>query len=278
MSWDRATLQARVADAGRRVRHAAGSPDPTEVAAYVGAVREALGGSGPEGRTVVVLGATPELRRAFSSAGASVVAVDRSALAWEAYGDWNPGAELRVRGDWGALDRLLSRPVHAVVGDGVVGNVDDLAACRALLATVRSVLAPGGVCVLRQALVPTDLTPSDVTSDRLLADHRADLLDDAEFGFAMRLLAHLDCCWDRTTGILDGARLVDETARWADDAGLSPAERAAIARYAYRGRNLIPAEADWRAAVAGAGFARRRVPLEGRHWYRYYPVELCRPG
>jgi SAM-dependent methyltransferase len=129
--WDEGTLRLRIADERDRVRHAAGSPDATEIAAYARAL-----GRVARGRAVV-LGMTPELRRLAARTFAEVVAVDVSSEAIALYGEWLTPAERRgervVRGDWMDLERLLDGRVDAVLGDGVFGNLPDAAAHAALL-------------------------------------------------------------------------------------------------------------------------------------------------
>ncbi|CAN5689813.1 MAG: hypothetical protein ACR2JF_08870 [Iamia sp.] len=275
MSWDRATYTARIRHPGQR--HAAASPDPSEVEAYLAAVSAGTGEL--KGRLVVVLGATPELRCAVVAAGATVVAVDRSDDAWSLLGPWvESERELKVRGSWFSLDRLLTRPVDAVVGDGIIGNMADLGTAVGLLRGLRSLLAPGGCVVMRNVFVPDDLDPREVRADRLLAAHRAGHLDAAELGFGLRLVGHLERHWDRASGLLDGAALYAEVDGWQPEPPLTGAERAAVARYVFRGTNLVPTEGAWRAAVAEASFALEPCPLVGRHWYRYYQVQRLRPS
>jgi len=276
MSWDRATYQARVADETRRVRHPAASPDPTEVAAYRQAAEAAVGDLG--GANLVVLGATPELRLMGLAAGAQVVAVDHSPLAWEVFADWVDDArERRVEGSWEDLAHHVGGQVEVIVGDGVIGNLPSLDAAATLLTAWRSVLGTGGVLILRQALVPDALDTARDAAPVLLDRHRAGELDPAEFGFGVRIVGHLATCWDPSTGLLDGRAVYEAIDAWAPTPALSEAERSAIARYVYRGTNLVPAASAWEATVAAAGFTMTTMALRGRDWYRYYPVQVLAP-
>jgi hypothetical protein len=274
--WDTAALQARIADHERRVRHPAGSPDAAEIAAY----DRGLGG-GARGRAVV-LGMTPELRRLATRTFADVVSVDVSSEAIAVYGDWLTPAERTrervVRAHWLALPHLLDGSVDAVLGDGVFGNLPDVAAHAELLAVVRGVLAPAGRFVTRHALIPRAFDATPHTQHVLLQRHRAGELDEAEFGFGVRLLGHHDCCYDPSTGSLDNARLFAEVARDHARGLLTDAEHAAIRRYTFAGRNCILGQETWEALLGDAGFAFRTVPLQGRAWYAYYPVFVCAPA
>lgn len=271
--WDAATLQARVSDPARRTRHVAASPDPTEVAAYADAL------TGVPARTAVVLGMTPELRAMAATRFEHVAAVDVNPAAIALYGPWVDGTtETVVDGDWLELEAHVPEPVDAVLGDGVFGNLPDLAAHRCLLDAIAAVLRPGGVLVTRQAIVPTAYDRAADGAAGLLARHRRGTLDPAEFGFGVRILGHRACCYDEDAQRLHNRPLFAEVAAQHARGELTDAEHAAIVRYAFDGENALLREEAWETLLRDSGWEFTRAPLSGRDWYRYYPVYRCRPA
>ncbi len=274
--WDPATLQARISDGARRLRHPGGSPDPVEIAAYAAAIpAEARG-------TALVLGMTPELRALAAARFERVVSVEMNPAAVALYRDWlDPEARARetiVERDWLAGERLGDDPVAVVLGDGVFGNLPDLAAHHRLLRIIRASLRPGGRFVTRMAMIPDGFDPARHTCDRLIARYRAGEYDAAEFGFGMRIVGHYATCYDPATATLDNARLFAACAARRAAGGLPAAEEAAIRRYYYGGTNRIVSQAFWEAALAGCGYRFRPHRCHGKAWYDYYVVYECAPG
>ena len=273
--WTAESLQARISDAANRVRHPAGSPDATEVAAY----RSGL--PSPRG-LAVVLGMTPELRTLAAAEFARVVSIDVSDRAIALYAGWlTDEARLRetlVRGDWHDLTSVVEPgTVDAVLGDGVFGNVT-LTGHDHLLQQVRASLAPEGRLLLRQALVPRGHVVRDGDWRRLRDRFRADDLDEAGLGLGVRLLGHLSCCWDETAAALDNRRLFAETAQQHADGCWTDHEYACLQRYRFDGTTLLLPEQRWDAIVRAAGFDLQVLPTSGRDWYRYYPVQQLVPS
>ncbi|RYC14554.1 class I SAM-dependent methyltransferase [Nocardioides zhouii] len=268
MSWDKETLLARIDDAARRIRHEAGSPCPPEIAAYARAL--------PDGRreSAVVLGMTPELRTLALSRFERVVSIDMSPEAVAAFGEWPEGREREeiVQADWRDLPRY-ARGVDAVLTDGGFPNSSDVDGMGELLTCVRDVLRPGGRLVTRHPVVPEGLDLDAESHPRLVARYREGSLDPAEFGFGMRLLGHLRCCWDGKH--LDNVRLFAEI---DSDQALTDAERVLISRYVFNGRNVLLSAGEWERLLVGRGYEFAVEVLTGRDWYRYYPVYSATPA
>lgn len=274
--WDRPTLETRIADAARRQRHEAGSPNSEEITRY----RELLL-DGPRPRRVVVLGMTPELRVMALTAADRVITFEHSPDAIALYRDWVPEADPRrewiLRADWFDLDRLLARPVDAVLGDGVFGNILTLEGHRRLLSVLRAILGPDGRIVLRQALIPRGFDPEALTAERQIEAFRAGRQSAAEFGFGMRLWGCYAEAYDPARGLLDNRVVFARYADWRADGRLTDEEWNAIQRYYYGGRNMILPQGDWEALLGECRLEFSMRPLIGRAWYAYYPVYACRP-
>lgn len=268
MTWDKNTLRARVADQARRVRHEAGSPSAPEIAAYARAL--------PDGRreSAVVLGMTPELRALALSRFTRVVSIDISPEAVAAFGDWPAGREREeiVQADWWDLPQH-AHEVDAVLTDGGFPNSEDVEAVGELLTCVRDVLRPGGRLVTRHPVVPEGLDLEANSHPELVARYRRGDLDPTEFGFGMRLLGHLRCCWDGE--YLDNAKLFAEI---ADDETLTAPERALVGRYVFHGRNVLLPAGDWERLLVDSGFEFAVEVLTGRDWHAYYPVYAASPA
>lgn len=273
-SWTSEALRARISDHARRTRYAGGSPDDVELGAYADALTDV------PSSVAVVLGMTPELRALAASVFKRVIAIDISEDAIELYRDWLSPHDRRgeqiIHGDWLDIGTHVDGPFDAVLGDGVFGNLPDVAAHRRLLDRIAASLRGGGVLVVRQAVVPSDYRPARDAADALLGRHRRGELDADEFGFGMRLLGHRTCCYDEEQYLLENRRLFEEVAAQAARGELSPEEHAAIRRYHFDGPNCVLPEAVWEELLGAAGYTFRRSVLAGRDWYRYYPVYCCR--
>jgi hypothetical protein len=165
----------------------------------------------------------------------------------------------------------------AVLGDGVFGNLPDAASHRALLRAIRATLAPGGRFVTRMAMIPHGFDPASHRAVALRGRFRAGRIDEAEFGFATRLVGHYETCYDPATFRLDNAKLfaaVDEVWRAG---GYTDHERACIHRYFYGGTNCILTQEAWENCLDDSGFVFRTHRCAGKEWYAYYVVYECRP-
>ncbi len=274
--WDPATLRSRISDPAHRLRHPGGSPDPVEIAAYAAGIpAEAKG-------TALVLGMTPELRAMAAQRFGRLISVEANPAAIALYRDWLDlearARETIVERDWLAGERLSDDPVSVVLGDGVFGNLPDVAAHRRLLRVIGASLAPQGRFITRMAMIPDGFDPAAYTGDRLISRFRAGEYDAAEFGFGMRLVGHYATCYDPTTSTLDNARVFAACAERRAAGGLTAEEYAAIRRYTFGGRNCIVTQAAWESALAACGFRFRQHRCRGKAWYDYYVVYECAPG
>jgi hypothetical protein len=273
--WDEATLQSRISSVEARTRHPGASPDAREVAAY----REGLRGLDTRG-AAVVLGMTPELRRLALGVFDRIETVDNNPAAIATYRDWvDPALRARERlleGDWLELKQLVSPGVVAVLGDGVFGNLPDADAHRALLAAVRSVVGLNGRLVTRMAMIHQGFNPAAHRAERLLSQFRAGELDEAEFGFGMRLVGHYDTCYDPVTHLLDNTRLYAACDATFQRGEFTPHEQALLQRYRFEGRNCILPQDVWEALLREQGFSFQKRPCAGKAWYAYYTVYECR--
>lgn len=272
--WDKATLLARIDDAAARRRFPAGSPDETDIAMYAEGLRNLV-----DPNLAVVLGMTPELRRLAAVRFRRVVAIDRNPEAIALYREWlSPGELARetvLTADWIDLPKVLDAPAAAVLGDGVFGNLADIESHRQLLIAVFRVLRRGGRFVTRMALIPRGFDPEYHSAAALLARFRAGRMDEAEFGFGMRLVGHYRCCYDPGTCLLDNAKLFAECADACAKGEISQAELSLVRRYYFGGKNCIIRQDAWEALLAEAGYRFRLHPSRGKEWREYYPVYEC---
>lgn len=275
MLWNPATLASRIADVRRRQRHAGGSPNHAEVAGYDAALGHDLDFSG----TALVLGMTPELRVLALARFASLITVDCNPHAIELYRDWIEPADQKretiVQADWFSLPDIVATPVSALFGDGVFGNLPDLAAHVRLLDAISAVLSPTGRFATRMAVIPDGFNPTEHCADRLLERYRAREIDYAEFGFGIRLVGHYATCYDPCTFLLDNAKLFGQCDVRHAAGELSDAEHAAIRHYYFGGFNCILPQCAWERALTTGGWKFQLHRCQGKTWYHYYPVYSC---
>jgi hypothetical protein len=273
--WSRPTLEARIADPQSRQRHPGGSPDRTEIAAYDAALGHDFDVSG----TATVLGMTPELRLLALGRFARLITVDSNPHAISLYRDWVQPADQRreniVQADWFSLRTVIAEPISAVLADGVFGNLPDSAAHVRLLDAIGAVLSPSGRFATRMAMIPDGFNPSEHCAERLLQRFRAREIDDAEFGFGIRLVGHHETCYDPGTGRLDNVKLFAQCAARHAVRELTDAEHAAIRRYYFGGSNCILSQRSWEQLLASRGWQFQIHRCRGKTWYDYYPVYSC---
>lgn len=274
-SWDHATLTARIADGKEKRRHAAGSPNPTEIAAY------ARGIALPRhhGRALV-MGMTPELRRLALQSYRQVISLDRNPEAVRVYRDWidpsDAPREQIVLGDWRALADHLPCRVNTALGDGIFANLSEADEHLLLLRLIGRSLEVEGKLVTRLTVIPEGFEAADYTPDDLTARYRRGELDDAEFGFALRKMSLLDRYYDPATYVLDNAAIFADLDQRHQRGELSDGERAAAWRYHFAGPNILLPQEKWEDLLSEAGFEFRIQRCHGKHWYTYYLVYECR--
>lgn len=277
MDWTPEIYQARIDDRETRRRHAAGSPSPVEIGAYLAAC-DGL----PADGGALVLGMTPELREMAVCRFAGVVSVDASETAIQLYSDWLPeefrSRERVIRGNWADVAELPIGRVHVILGDGIVGNLAGISETIRLLAMLRPMLLPGGRCVMRNVILPADLELARFGFDRLLDEFRLGQLDEAEFGFCSRMLGFHQNAYHSDVEILDNSSVYQRIDGMCETGELNGREAAALARYRFMGRNFFPSETTWGRILKEAGFGDPVThPAETRLWSSFYQVQSFAP-
>ena len=280
MVWESGSLQSRIEDAPTRRRFSAGCPSDLELQVYE---RELEGLS--EAGVALVLGMTPELRQLAVERFQAVVTIDASQEAIELYRDWLPlplrRRETIVCGSWSLLaDHAaeIEQPICVVLGDGVFGNMIGREAHLNLLTAIGNVMAVGGRLITRHAAYPVGYDFEANTAMRLLEMFRRGQMDEAEFGFAMRMTGHALEAYDPSSGRLQNHVIF----RWCNAARsrgeLNEQEYAIIHRYYFGGDNCIYSQDIWENLLQQVGFTWQKTTLTGKHWYAYYPLYTCVPS
>lgn len=272
--WDKKALRARISDRCSQKRFEAGSPNATEIAAY------AAGLPGSEQRdTAVVLGMTPELRVLATKEFRTVISIDVNQDAIDLYADWVPNeksqCERIIRGDWFDMSQSVPGRVSTVLGDGVFGNLPNVEQHLHLLRCIASVLHPMGRFVTRMAFIPRCFRVEENSAKQLTAMFRSGMIDESEFGFGMRLLAHYECCYDHDMFLLDNRKLFKETVEDFRAGRLTAEELSCVHRYYYGGKNCIVPQFLWEQLLNEAGFEFTIQECHGKAWYHYYKVYAC---
>lgn len=272
--WDDATCRCRIRDAERHERYPAGSPDADDLAAYAGGLVPTAAGR------ILVLGMTPELRTLALAYGDHVIAADANADVIALYRDWVSAGSGQcvelLQADWFSLGERGLEPFDYILGDGIFGNLPDLAAHVRLLDIITGLLKPHGRFITRMALVPDLNMLKTCDIQTLIGRFRAGEIDEAELGLTLRLFGFYAQCFDPARHLLDN-RCVFEHLEASCRAGRITAYEQEIARrYYYGGLNCLLPRAEWEALLTRAGFSFCITTRPDRLWRRYYPVYVCR--
>ena len=274
--WSKQSLLARIDDDGTRRRYSGGSPNAAEIAIYERALpRDLASGSS------LVLGITPELRKLAVRSARSVVTVEQNPEAIAVYRDWlEPGeraSERIVVGDWLDLrtSELPEAPFSAVLGDGVFGNLKDIAEHKKLLGMISETLSAGGRFVTRKILALTRADRDNRDADALLARFRRGEIDSEEFGFGMRMTGLLNDCYDKETFHLDNAAIFRRYDELHAKGVLTDEEYSSICRYYFGGKNCIVPREVWEKCLSECGFSYRVLSLQNKEWHSYYVIYEC---
>jgi hypothetical protein len=273
--WDRESLIARIKDRNCRQRFEAGCPNKVEIEAYA----EALPHNCSQ-QTAVVLGMTPELRLLAAKSFAQVLTIDYSRQAIEIYTDWLAESyrqrEVIINGNWLDLPDYLPGSVPVIMGDGIFGNLLDIEHHRILLEKIASSLTRGGSFITRMAVIPEGFNPDDYAAEKIINRFRNGEINEAEFGFDMRILGHYKCCYDQSTFILNNGKLFRECDDFLRCGRITQEELSLIRRYYFAGKNCIIPQALWEELLQQHNFSFTISRCFGRTWYEYYMVYKCK--
>ncbi len=271
--WDEKTLNNRISDFVKHKRYAAGSPDVEEIKQYADSFPVV-------DDTVIVLGMTPELRLLATNVFKNVTTIDKNQKAIELYRNWLPDAnrkrEIIIEEEWLDLSSFIEESVSAVIGDGVFGNLTNIKEHVKLLKQIAKVLSPGGHFVTRMAMIPKNFNPEHNTQEALIKRFRSGEIDEAEFGFGVRLLGHYYSCYNPITYILDNRKLFNECETNFKAGELTEREYSYIQRYYFSGENCIITQSLWEELLINCGFTFQIKPCYGKEWYSYYTIYLCK--
>jgi hypothetical protein len=110
----------------------------------------------------------------------------------------------------------------------------------------------------------------------LLQRYRRGEIDEAEFGFGMRLVGHYESGYDSNTYLLDNAKIFMQCQEAYQAGKITAAEHAFIRRYYFGGNNCILPQAVWEQLLAATGFEFIIYSCQGKEWYKYYMIYQCR--
>lgn len=276
--WDTKTLMNRLVPGGTDTRYAGGAPDPRETDCYRRCLLSFFPG-GLGGKRVLVLGMTPELRRMALALGAATHCVDKNSGSIAAYGPLVDARlrknETTVQCDWLDMASVVSAPFDAVLGDGVFGNLLSIRDHDRLLKVLEEITSRRRLLLFRKILMPEDVEAAGLTAAQLIGKYRSGLIFGEEFGFSMRLWGDSEASYDHATCILDNRVFFQRCSVWRRRNVITDEEYTWVMRYFYDGLNMVLPREKWERVLADAGLRFERRVLEGRIWYRYYPVYAC---
>lgn len=215
-------------------------PSPADVAVYAREVTAWVRRAGVP--RALILGVTPELCRLPWPAGTHLAAVDRTPGMIDAVWPGPRGAV--VCGDWTALPfRAASRDV--VLSDGGLHLTAHPDGQVRLAASLRDVVAPGGLCVLRLFVPPAEREPAAVVLAELRAEQIRSL-DALKLRLAMAMQddpaqgVRLGSVWDAVRHVAPNAsRLGELLGRPAEHAAALDSYRDCDATYHFVGTDAV---------------------------------------
>ena len=251
-----------------------GSPGEDELQAYRDfAVRV------PDASIGLVMGLTPGVREVISPLTASVTLIDKSQDAIDFLSDAVPDPIRKKERihleDWENMPNVLSEKVDIVMGDGVFANLLTNQSQLAVLRVIKNVLNPNGRFITRNCVLPTELIPDGINARTLINNYRDRIIDESEFGHAMRVLGSMASAHDRTSHLLDNKTVYALYAEWKEDGTITDAEFEIIMRYFFDGYHYYPPKHHWEKLLNQAGFSFEVKELEGKIYNRYLPIYSC---
>lgn len=277
-AWAPSTLTKRIQSKGDRVLYEAGSPNREELQTYA----QYITAECRHGGVVLVLGMTPGLRRLAADHFDRVIVVDRNPAAIDVYRDWIPDAmrekELILEGNWLHLVNLWKEnslpQVHAILGDGIFGNLPGMGGHRELLRQLNQI-GPKACLTVRKALAASPGDGFELGAKGLLHEYRAGQIEDAEFGFCYRLAGYLNRFYQSADYRLRNRELFAHAHELHQRGELTDQEIAVIERYRFDGDNCLLTRKAWEDLLHKEGWIFNRTELTGKRWHRIYPIYHC---
>jgi SAM-dependent methyltransferase len=223
---------------------------------------------------------TPELRVMALDQYEKVISIDINPAAIDIYKDWIPGdlqhREQVIEANW--LDVLGEDLPQAdvILGDGVFGNLPDIQTHHELLDSIKRNLKQGGQLITRKFTVPGSPSDWQEYPGQLRQQYSEGRIDGSEFGFAMRLLGHLACCYDQDTAILDCGQVYREADEELRSGQLTARMREEMEQFFFSGSNCLVTDKAWEEMLTWHSIPFEIMECSGKHWYSYYRVYSCR--
>ena len=251
-----------------------GSPSESELQAYRDfAVRV------PNASIGLVMGLTPGVREVIGPLTASVTLIDKSQDAIDFLSDAVPdpirNKERIHLEDWENMPNVLNEKADIVMGDGVFANLLTDQSQITVLKAIKNVLSSNGRFITRNCVLPTELIPDGIDARTLINNYRDGIIDESEFGHAMRVLGLMASAYDRTSHLLDNKIVYALYAEWKEDNAITDAEFEIIMRYFFDGFHYYPLKRHWENLLNQAGFSFEVKELEGKIYNRYLPIYSC---
>ena len=251
-----------------------GSPSESELRAYRDfAVRVPNASSG------LVMGLTPGVREVIGPLTASVTLIDKSRDAIDFLSDAVPDPirkkeQIHLE-DWENMPNVLNEKVDIVMGDGVFANLLTDQSQLAVLKAIKNVLSPNGRFITRNCVLPMELIPDGIEARTLINNYRDEIIDESEFGHAMRVLGSMVSAYDKASHLLDNKTVYALYAEWKEDGTITGAEFEIIMRYFFDGCHYYPPKHHWEKLLNQAGLSFEIKELEGKVYNRYLPIYSC---
>jgi SAM-dependent methyltransferase len=229
--------------------------------------------------SILVMGMTVAVRQVAHTLSKRVTCIDISRGAIEVLTSAIPSEknERVILGNWFDLPDVLNAPrPEAIVGDGIFCTMQSVTDSRKLLQRLRSTVRDDGVVVLRVMLYPEEFKKTPLTPQKILSDFRSAVFDAEEFRFAMRLWGYTDKSYDDKDKMLDCGIAFEECRKMVEANLMTESEYSEMKKTFYVGKNFVPTQIEWEKLVEEEGFSHEASFLEGKHWFKYFPLYILK--
>jgi SAM-dependent methyltransferase len=271
-AWTKEVFNARSNTITKR-GYPPGSPDDNELQVYHNMVKSHAKGN------ALVMGMTIGLREVLHALNFNVfcleVSEDAIAFLQDGVDVKLQSKESIIHDNWFEMPQNLATKFDYIVGDGAFNNALSVTLQNQLLQSVKDSLKPNGIFVTRYCLKPHFFDIEAARAENVIAEFRAGVIDDAEFGHIMRIWGLYELAHNHETFLLDNPKVYSVYEEWYESGKLKEEEYKIINRQYFNGKHFYPTQEVWENTLEKVGFIYEASFLRGFTYCQYLPICRC---